>query len=105
VRSEDSSTPCCRVAILFPIAWSLVLLFLLPGIQVLFLGFRLAFCAVTILALIVLARSVSGWRHLLALPLWLLLAGLTYVTWAYPIWTQADYERARQEAQQKQLQR
>jgi hypothetical protein len=105
VKSDHSATPCCRAAILFPISWSLFLLLLLPAVQVLFVGFRVAISVVTVLALIVLVKSLQAWRHVLALPVWLLLAFTLYATWAYPIWTQADWERAKHEKQRQEVQR
>jgi hypothetical protein len=95
MKSEDSATPCCRVAILFPIAWTILLICLLPAFPVMFVGFRVAISAISIMAFVVLARSLRGWRHVFALPVWLLLAFAIYVTWTFPNWTMDDWERAR----------
>jgi hypothetical protein len=95
----------CRATIFFPIAWSVFLFFFLPAVQVFSLGFRLVIFAVTILAIVFLVKSVSGWRyHIWTLPLWGVLMLLIYATWMYPIWTHKDYQRARQKTQQTQPQ-
>jgi hypothetical protein len=66
-----------------------------------FVSFRVVISFITILAFIVLARSLKGWRHALGLPVWLLLGLTLYATWTFPIWTQAGWERARQERLQE----
>jgi hypothetical protein len=45
--------------------------------------FRLITTFITALALVGLARSVSGWRHLLVSPLWVILVFLEYHAWIW----------------------
>ena len=46
--------------------------------------FQVITAVVTVLALVGLARSVSGWRHLLVAPLWIILIVLEYAAWVWP---------------------
>jgi hypothetical protein len=105
VKCEDSATPCCRIAILFPIAWTLFLLLAFPAVEVLGVEARVVMSAVTILAFVVLLESLKGWRHILAMPVWLAPALTLHATWVWPIWTPADGERARRERQRREVMR
>jgi hypothetical protein len=90
---------------LFPIAWSLILLLFLAWTDVVPVASRVVISIVTIGAFVVLARSHRGWHRLLTLPLGLLLAILLYATWAHPIWTMADFDRARNEKEWEKVNR
>ena len=46
--------------------------------------FQIATTIITGIALLGLALSVSGWRHLLVAPLWIILLFLQYVAWIWP---------------------
>ena len=77
--------------ILAAFIWAVVLAFAQPSLVVrehLRAGLPLEFQGITTVitgfALIGLACSVSGWRHLLAAPLWLILVFLQYVALTWP---------------------
>jgi len=77
------------------IAWSLLLVFLLPGVQILPLELRILLTLITVATLYPVVRSIRGWKHFLTLPLWfvLLLVFLNYAIWTFPNWTHADWAR------------
>jgi hypothetical protein len=100
VKSENSTDWRCRISILFPIAWAIVLLFAIPAVQVLRVEIRATLSVISFVAFIVLARSVKGCLHLVTLPLWLLLAAQLDVVSARPISTQANWELARRRRRQ-----
>ena len=85
----------------FPIVWAVFLVFFLPGIQVLPIGFRIAITIVSLWSAVVLWKSVPGWRRCLTLPVWVLLFLMTWAAWHYPVWTGEDYRRRRQERQER----
>jgi hypothetical protein len=71
--------------------WAAVMFFALPALTAPRHGpirrpieFQVITAFVTALALFGLARSVSGWRHLLVAPLWAILIFMEYVAWIWP---------------------
>ena len=47
-------------------------------------AFQIVSTVVTIAVLAGLARSVAGWRHVLVVPLWIILMGLQCLVWLLP---------------------
>jgi hypothetical protein len=77
--------------ILAAFLWLVVMLFALPALTAPRHGqprqpieFQVVTALITALVLAGLARSVSGWRHLLVTPLWLFLIFAEYLAWIWP---------------------
>jgi hypothetical protein len=77
--------------ILFAFFWAVVMFFVLPALSAPRYGpirqsieFQVITTFITVLAMVALARSVSGWRHLLVTPLWAILVFLEYLAWIRP---------------------
>jgi hypothetical protein len=80
-----------RSLIIAALIWTLILALAVPGLTAPRFGtpqqpivFQVVTTIITVLALIGLARSVSGWRHLLTAPLWIVLILLQYNSWTWP---------------------
>ncbi len=77
--------------ILPAIIWAVLLILLLPSMTMRlhgpvppFVGLKVMTTLVTLAVLFGLIFSASGWRHLLRLPLWLLVMLLQYGVWTWP---------------------
>lgn len=77
--------------ILAAFLWALVMLLAIPALCAPRHGpirqpieFQFITTFITGLALAGLARSVSGWRHILVAPLWFILIFLEYCAWIWP---------------------
>jgi hypothetical protein len=77
--------------ILAAFLWAMVMSFILPALAAPRFGrprqpieFQVITTFITAFALFGLARSVSGWRHLLVAPLWVILVFMEYLAWIWP---------------------
>ena len=71
--------------------WAVVMFVVLPALTAPRHGpirqpieFQIVTTVITVLALFGLARSVSGWRHFLVSPLWIVLIFMEYLAWIWP---------------------